>query len=467
MGAQQSTPKLSTEKTLSSSIDYVAANYILTSNFQDLKNLTDPKYCKNLILLTSDVINRYLTERDLTYLKQRLEGSTEKNEMATEKVAYFNRNNLEKMDIKSELRKKRMCIAVAKYYVKIFHIFNAIAHTINPVYTWKDKFGSTVQVDYEHKNEIPSDANPTISKLNLCSTRINALMKDKTPLDILSANQTNTLIDINAKFCDMNLNKDKSNKSLGNEPGIPELETLYYDIYDYNTGKFSSMSDGMLKQYKIDLKKFYTLFTGKTDLPSSITKFSQIPLRDYSNSKPCGNKDKGAFRQTYKGTLKEELFKKYAENVKTMLKNTNDNQKSLLKIIDQLFVFVKDPQDPNKKLVIINPKLDNKLLAKLVTDTRQIIIKLYSTCEKDFFSGLQVFEAIVEKQILDTSTEQIKKLQTNVENTIALESPDSPVVIDQLKENVPEDLPLPPSSEASAANAEASDAEAPNANATA
>ena len=62
MGAQQSTPKLSTEKTLSSSIDYVAANYILTSNFQDLKNLTDPKYCKNLILLTSDVINRYLTE---------------------------------------------------------------------------------------------------------------------------------------------------------------------------------------------------------------------------------------------------------------------------------------------------------------------------------------------------------------------------------------------------------------------
>ena len=150
-----------------------------------------------------------------------------------------------------------------------------------------------------------------------------------------------------------------------------------------------------------------------------------------------------------------------------MLKNTNDNQKLLLNIIDQLFVFVKDPQDPNKKLVIINPKLDNKLLAKLVADTRKIIIKLYSTCEKDFFSGLQVFEAIVEKQILDTSTEQIKKLQTNVENTIALESPDSPDVIDQLKENVPEDLPLPPSSEASAANAEASDAEAPNANATA
>ena len=32
-------------------------------------------------------------------------------------------------------------------------------------------------------------------------------------------------------------------------------------------------------------------------------------------------------------------------------------------------------------------KMLNKLLSKLITDTRTIIIKLYSTCEKDFFKG--------------------------------------------------------------------------------
>jgi hypothetical protein len=262
MGANQSTPDMPKQKTLSSTIDYLAANYILTSNFQDLKNLTDPQYCKNLVILTSDVIQRYLTQQDIEFLKQRMEGSIEKNEMTTEKIAYFNKENLGKMDIKSDLRKKRMCIAIAKYYVQIFHIFNAIAHTINPVYTWKDKFGSTVSVDYEHRNEIPKDVQPTISKVNLCSSRINALMADKKPLDELKT-PTNNIFEFQSQFCDLNTSKDGSVKMLAKEPGIPELETLYYDVYDYNTGKFTTMSADMLKQYNSDLKSFYTLFTGE------------------------------------------------------------------------------------------------------------------------------------------------------------------------------------------------------------
>ena len=157
MGAQQSTSSSeSKKKTLSSSIDYLAANYILTSNFQDLKNLTNPDYCKNLVILTSDVISRYLSDTEIEYLQQRMEGNEEILKMSKpEKVAFFNKDKMDKMDVKSNLKKNRMCVSIAKYYVQIFHIFNAIAHTINPVYTWKDKFGSTVNVDYEHRNDIP------------------------------------------------------------------------------------------------------------------------------------------------------------------------------------------------------------------------------------------------------------------------------------------------------------------------
>ena len=95
MGANQSSSQTPQKKTLSSTIDYLAANYILSSNFQDLKNLTDPKYCKNLVILTSDVIARYLSETELDYLKQRLEGGIETLKMTDkpEQVAYFNRNN--------------------------------------------------------------------------------------------------------------------------------------------------------------------------------------------------------------------------------------------------------------------------------------------------------------------------------------------------------------------------------------
>ena len=141
MGAQQSTTNEPKKKTLSSSIDYLAANYILTSNFQDLKNLTNPDYCKNLVILTSDVISRYLNDTEIEYLQQRMEGTEEILKMSKpEKVAFFNKDKIDKMDVKSNLQKNRMCVSIAKYYVQIFHIFNAIAHTINPVYTWKDKF---------------------------------------------------------------------------------------------------------------------------------------------------------------------------------------------------------------------------------------------------------------------------------------------------------------------------------------
>jgi hypothetical protein len=443
MGAEQSTSQMPQKKTLSSTIDYLAANYILTSNFQDLKNLTDPKYCKNLVILTSDVISRYLSETELEYLKQRMEGGVETLKMTDvpEKVAYFNRNNLDKMDIKSELKKKRMCIAVAKFYVQIFHVFNAIAHTINPVYTWKDQFGSTVTVDYEHRNDIPKDVQPTISKVNLCSSRINALMKDRTPLDVTSPNQT---VDLKANFCGLNGNTDGSSKPITSEPGIPELEVLYYDVYDYNTGKFTSMSDEMIKQYNSDVQLFYTLFTGKKELPSNITKFGQIPLRNYQKINSC--KANGPFTKTYKGTLKEKLFKDYVDNVKLMMKNTEDNQNALLAIIDQLFVFIKDPQDPSKKLIVINPKLDNKLLSKLIKDTRVGILKLYTTCEEDFFKGLQIFEALVEKQIMDTSTSQIKRLQENVEQTISIEPTNEEM--DPIVEKALESVKEPPPSRA-------------------
>ena len=125
--------------------------------------------------------------------------------------------------------------------------------------------------------------------------------------------------------------------------------------------------------------------------------------------------------------------------------NTSSNQKILLGIIDQLFVFVKDPQDPNKKLVVINPKLNNDLLSKIIVEARQTIVKLYSTCEDDFFKGLQIFEALVEKQIIDTSVAQIKKLQTNVEETISLDGNEPPPIVQEaLDTPIPPTEPVPP-----------------------
>ena len=55
-------------------------------------------------------------------------------------------------------------------------------------------------------------------------------------------------------------------------------------------------------------------------------------------------------------------------------------------------------------------------------DTRTNILKLYATCESDFFNGLKIFESIVEKQIKDTGIAQIKNLESQIEETISLDA---------------------------------------------
>ena len=55
--------------------------------------------------------------------------------------------------------------------------------------------------------------------------------------------------------------------SLQDEPGIPELKQLYYDVFDYNLAKFTSMSKKSEEEYNKDLATFYQAFTGKQKLP--------------------------------------------------------------------------------------------------------------------------------------------------------------------------------------------------------
>ena len=100
------------------------------------------------------------------------------------------------------------------------------------------------------------------------------------------------------------------------------------------------------------------------------------------------------------------------------MSNTSLNQNKLLAIIDKLFVFNINIQT-NKKEIVVNPRLNEKTLQLIVEETRKLIIELYIGCEHDFLTGLEIFEAIVEKQIIDTSKQQIQLLQTNIDTTLA------------------------------------------------
>lgn len=434
--AQNKQDLASPKKSLSQIIDYVATNYILTQNFEDMKKLSDMKYCNNLVILTSKVIANNLNNLDIQYLAQRLKGTEEINEMDKDKIIYLNKNNLQNLDVRNQTQKRRLCIGIAKHYVKVAHVFAAIATTINPTYTYTDASGQRLDSTLEEKQSIPEDATVKIKRINICNKRIDALINNQ------NFNVTDKeSITIKPNFCQMNYDSaNNSTKMLYSEPGIPELEKLYYDKYDYDKGNFIGMTDKMRKDiYEKDVETFYKVFTGRDKIPvgsdgqKTIKTFSQIPLKDFHKSEGC--KPDGVYNKSsgYQGSLKDKLFKQYAEQTKDMMNKTTMNQNKLLSIIDKLFVFGINPQT-NKKEIVINPTLNEQSLQEIVETTRHLIINLYITCENEFLKGLEIFEAIVEKQIIDTSKEQIKELENKIENTLA--SSDISDTINPSKENI-------------------------------
>ena len=428
MGNSTSTSKTSNVQSskLAKEIDYIAANYITTQNFRDMERLADMDHCNNLVIMTADLIANNINDLDVKYLAQRLKDGIEINEMTEGSVVYFKKADVEKMDVSNQTTKRRLCIGIAKFYVKVAHLFAAIVTTVNPIYVYKDAYGSTVKVPLLQKENIPKEAITKIQKYNICSQRLNALINSQefdAPAD--------AKVTVGPKFCDMNYDKTRGrDRNLFEEPGIPELEKLYYDDYDYdNGGVFKGMTERMRKDvYEKDVLTFFQAFTGMENIPlteqgkPTVNKFSDILLRDYHKSKGC--KKDGVYTKQYSASLKNKLFRDYANHIKDMMNNTAENQDKLVAILETLFASAINPQTQRKE-IIINPKITEVLLQSLVEKARASIVEMYVKCESDFVKGLELFEAIVEKQIKDTSEAQIANLNATLQDSIA-ESPTMP-----------------------------------------
>jgi hypothetical protein len=388
-------------------IDYIATYYILTMDFKSLSSLSNKEYCDKLVIVTSDIIQKYFNDMEITYLAQRIKGGEEVNELAKEKVMFVNKDQLESLDIQNDvnksIKKKRVCIGIAKFYVKIAHIFAAIVKTINPVYVYKDENGNVVKNGLLEKDKIPKNVERKLFKLNICDNRIRSL-------NSMDKDDVKKEVNLHPKICDMNLNKDGSVKTLGDEPGMVELLQLYLDDnYDYSNGTFTGMSDSTKRQFEKDLKTFYSAFTGNAEMPPEIKKFSDIKLRDYNSKNSCQGQNP-AFKQNYILSDSDKLFTEYAKNINTMIQSASNKQSELLSVINDLFIFVNDPYSDKKK-IRVNPTLNEDKLQKIVEKTRGIIIELYVKCELDYVENLKVYEAIVESKILETTKKQIDNLE--------------------------------------------------------
>jgi len=386
--------KKQNEKNISKIMDYVATNYILSMDFESLQKLYTKRYCDKMIVLTSDIIQKYFTNMDITYLSNKIK--------LKDNLIFINRNDLETIDELDPQKKRDLCNGIAKFYITIAHVFACILTTINPLYIYKDLNGEYKKIPLSQRNKIPYGIKTKILKYNICDNRIKSL-KNNSIYDSETGDLT-----INPSFCNINLNESGELKSLIDEPGIPELVELYNDEdYNFEKGTFSNMSPETKQMFQENLKIFYTTFTGNLEMPPEITKFSDIKLRDYDKDGKCSSNLVG---NPVSGNISNELFKQYAINLKEMISKSNSNRESLVSILNKLFVYFID-EETKAKRIRINPDLTEESLQNIVVETRSAVIKLYLGCEQDYVEGIKIYEAIVEQKILETSQKQVETLK--------------------------------------------------------
>ena len=409
------------EKGLAPLLDKIATQYIITQNFKDLANLENKAYCDKLIILTSKIFNKFLDKQDINYLEQRMRRGILVDKMKSGTLMYLERDNLGNLDVKNGIRKKRMCIGIAQFYVKVGHVFAAILKTLNPEYIFKDSYGQVRRVSLLDKKNIPRqfhnpelDTNFRISLTknldnNLCTRRIKALTPKK------SRTKQGKY---NIRVCKVNRPPPatsgipgafSNSRKFTSEVGIPELRFLYLDHYDYGTGQFTGMTEKSKKEYLKDVEAFYKTFTGKSKMPADITEFAQIPLGDFHNQPLC-QEPNGLLRQSFSYDGTNNIYTPYAKHLSNMMNNAINNQNKLIAILNKLFVKEVN-RAAKREEYTINPSLTNKKLQNIVVETRKLIIDLYTQCEKDFRAGIKLFEAVIEKKEQVRNENRRKHLQ--------------------------------------------------------
>ena len=442
-------------------LNEIATDYILGQNFQDMVRLTNSKYCDDLVIITSKILKKSFFSNQIQVIYNKIsEGSIEHSS-----YVYANTS------ITKEQTRK-LCIEIAKYYVRIAHLFAAIITTLNPVFSWRSSASSsrailsphipkskddTMELDDDNeveKNLVDNIEKTTLEKttlenkqyisemaknlkienMNFCNSRIADLIDIDELTDlvnddsIVSGASSVSEIKIKTKLCSANLNNIGAGDGVGSGtgdgirrtktvydlPGFAELSRLYNDKYNVSKGRFDRMSAKSKEEKKRNVDLLYTLFTGNPNPPKDIKNFRDIPIHSFSDTVDCSSPD-SMLNKTYVGTTKDKLFVDYVEQIKKMIYDSNMIRNSLLEIIDNIFITNMEEEQDEKTKYIIDPNLTYEQLNNLIAETRKIILKLYVNCEKNFIYTLKILQAIIEAQIFETGQRQIRELERNIE----------------------------------------------------
>ena len=281
-------------------INMLATRFILTQQFTDLQRLVGEQYCNNLMILTKDLLADKFTTKEIQYLAM---GSKK------ETIMYISKRDFAQVENGMRHKKMLMCKGVARFYVRISHLFAAIITTISPNWHSPSPQGQGQGQGALRPSSSPPSAPLGISSRggsnmgggesagafglagisgsdpggsDFCSIRIRTL------LGATRLQGDNKVATVQPTVCSV-YGADSAQNQLLSQPGMPDLEQLYNDVYDYATGRFNERSIGMQSKYVSDLKALYTAFTGDSSMPDGIKSFGDINIISLARRFPeCG-----------------------------------------------------------------------------------------------------------------------------------------------------------------------------------
>ena len=368
-------------------MDNIAAHYITTESFTDMHNLLEDEYCSKLVVLTTDILSTKLKPYEISYLDKRVKfGSDVTGKMVKEDIAHFNKNTIDELDIKDVDKKKGVCKGIAKFYIKVAHIYGAIVTAMNPVYEYKDEDGEIKQITLDNREKLNEDIVSKVSKIsNFCNQRIISLSSE------IINTKDEQLKKIKPAICEINkkeiMDEKGNTKTVIETSGFKELEKLYMD--DYSDCVFNMSKESKKKYYK-DVETLDKAINGTKGSNPPPTSFSTIKLNPYHNTEECMSPN-GLPEALIDDT--SSMFKEYGELIRKMITTSEKTQVELLGELKQLFSFEKENGEVKAKL---QENLNDYKLNKISKKCRDIIINMYIDCEKDFIKGLNIYQSIVE-----------------------------------------------------------------------
>jgi len=443
------------------------AQRIILKEVKFNSSLSDSGKCEKLIIITSEVLNR-LPFRLISYMDRRHRLFSEKYETfnAMDRALLVNTNpeilKESKLDEPNEFRKRQMCVGLARFYVQIGNLFNAIMSTMRP-YNYENTrrtapenfydmltfsllegrtMSSNDKLRYETSNMSGFSKKQSDMKKKLGSLlKFGEIVQDLTPGEGICNIQKD--IEQN-KITPMTITGSSATETKIKPSIFAMLEELYYDIFHQSSSvnpkspQFIAMTAVMKEKiYRNDVRELYRIVTGGKEPGPEIETFTDVAkyVNDNEEIKKWCNqpKNKNLKIKVTDDLRRDSGFVEYVQHIKDTMAYTSKQRKSIVGLLDRVFVTMKKSEDELREVeetwykssarryegferddeysreffklnlkydFFINPNLTDADLQVITNEARTRIVRLYADSYQRFLKGFQILQKIQENNEL-------------------------------------------------------------------